>query len=281
MPIPLFISETPAPAELQFSICSIVSNLAEFEEMKSSFEQCGFDRDCEYLVADNTQGNRFDAYTAITRFLKEAKGEFILIVHQDVRCIDSSAVLKKVLEDLTKTDPRWAVCGNAGAAGYHQDVRYLVNGGKTITHENLPAQVFSMDENLLIIRRSANLVVSSDLSGFHFYATDLCLIADYLGYHCYVIPFMAEHLSLGNLKELESHKTEFLDRYGYKLRSRFIQTPSTKFVLCKSTRANRLNNNSLFFLVKLKEGISQLFKTKAHKQLHKKNIKEGGSAKNG
>lgn len=275
MAIPTFLSATPAPTELQFSVCTIVTNLVEFEEMKTSFEKCGFDQNCEYLVADNTKGNQFDAYTAINRFLKEAKGEFIIISHQDVRCIDQSSVLIRILQELSVKDPQWAVCGNAGAAGYHLDVRYIVNGGKTITHENLPARVLALDENLLIIRRSANLVVSSDLSGFHFYAADLCLLADYLGYHCYVIPFMVEHLSLGNLKDLALHKNRFLDKYGYKLRSRFIQTPSTKFVLCRSARRNRINNGSFFFLVKWIEGLRLLFKRRQHKQLHKKTVKEG------
>ncbi len=275
MAIPRFLSATPALTPLQFSVCTIVTNLDEFEEMKTSFEKCGFDQNCEYLVADNTKGNQFDAYTAINHFLKEAKGEFIVIVHQDVRCIDQSAVLTRILQELSVKDPQWAVCGNAGAAGYHLDVRYIVNNGKTITHENLPARVFSLDENLLIIRRSANLVVSSDLHGFHFYAADLCLLADYLGYHCYVIPFMVEHLSLGNLKDLALHKGKFLDKYGYKLRSRFIQTPSTKFVLCQSPQSNRINNGSFFFLVKWIEGLRMLFKRKHYKQRHKKIVREG------
>jgi hypothetical protein len=267
-----FLSATPAPAEFRFSVCTIVTSMEEFGEMKTSFEKAGFEHDCEYIIADNTNGNQFDAYHAINRFLKEAKGEFILIVHQDVRCIDHSTTLIRILNDLSVKDPKWAVCGNAGAAGYHQDLRYLVNGGKTITHENLPARVFSLDENLLIIRRSANIVVSPDLTGFHFYAADLCLLADYLGYHCYVIPFMVEHLSLGNLKVLDQHKKFFLDKYGYKLRNRFIQTPSTKFVLCKSTRSNRVYNGPFFFFVKWIEGLKLVFKKPGFKKFHKKKV---------
>jgi hypothetical protein len=258
---------------MHFSICSIITDMEEYGEMKRTFEQCGFDNGCEYLVADNTKQNQFDAYVAINRFLREAKGEYIVIVHQDVRCIDPATKLRQILDDLSLRDPRWAICGNAGAIGYHQDIRYIVNGGKTVTHDNLPGRVYSLDENLLIIKRSAYLVASSDLNGFHFYAADLCLLADYLGYSCYVIPFMVKHLSLGNLKALEEHKGEFLDKYGYKLRRRFIQTPSTKFVLSKSPARNRFYNGRIFFLVKWMEGIRLMFKRPGHKQLYRKTIK--------
>ncbi|MET0464615.1 MAG: hypothetical protein ABW007_15725 [Chitinophagaceae bacterium] len=275
-----FLSYSPGPAACRFSICSIVTRVEEFEEMKTSFEKCGFEQDCEYIIADNTKGNRFDAYTAINRFLKEAKGEFILIAHQDVRCIDQAASLLRILEDLSVKDPKWAVCGNAGASGYHRDLRYLVNRDKTITHEHLPARVYSLDENLLIIRRSASIVVSSDLSGFHLYAADLCLLADYLGYHCYVIPFMVEHLSMGNLKDLAHHKDTFLDKYGYKLRNRFIQTPGTKFFLGRSRQLNRLTNGPLFFLIKWWEMLKLVFKKQNHRKLHRKTITEGRVTKN-
>lgn len=43
-----------------------------------SFEENGFINDCEYIIADNSMQNEFDAYQAISRFLKMATGEYIL-----------------------------------------------------------------------------------------------------------------------------------------------------------------------------------------------------------
>jgi|SRR6218665_1042338 len=261
-------------ASLQYSICTLVTDEEEYTQMKQSFEHCGFSEECEYLIADNTKENRFDAYTAINRFLRQAKGEYIIIVHQDVRCIDPRPALQRILSDLTQQDPQWAACGNAGAMGYHRDVCYINNNGRIVTYSNLPARVYSLDENFLLVRRSANIVVSSDLKGYHFYAADLCLLADYLGYSCYVIPFMVKHLSLGNLAEMKKNKQAFLDAYGYKLRNRFIQTPSTKFILHRSSAENRISNGPLFFFVKWIESIKLLFSRRSHKQLFRKTVRE-------
>ena len=41
----------------QFSICTIANNIEEYAEMKKSFELCGFDDKCEYLLADNSKEN--------------------------------------------------------------------------------------------------------------------------------------------------------------------------------------------------------------------------------
>ena len=108
-----------------------------------------------------------------------------------------------------------------------------------------------MDENLLIIKTNALLTVSTDIKTFHFYATDICIIADLLGYTAYVIPFMVQHLSTGNLADMEQKKPFFIEKYGHKLRSRFIQTTCTKFYLGKSVGQTKwMNSNPILFWVK-------------------------------
>ena len=65
--------------KIKFSICSIINNYEEYSEMKESFIRNGFSEDvCEYMIADNTIANNFDAYSAINRFLKKTNGEFII-----------------------------------------------------------------------------------------------------------------------------------------------------------------------------------------------------------
>lgn len=256
-----------------FSICSIITSDEEYQEMKQSFETCGFTGDCEYIIADNTRENNFDAYQAINRFIREAKGQYLLIVHQDVRCIDHRSILEKCLLQLEEKDTKWAVCGNAGGIGYHQLVHYLNNAGKITTCDNLPARVSSLDENLLIIKQSAHLMVSPDLKGFHLYGTDICIIADFMGYTSYVIPFMVKHLSLGNLRDLDRNVGIFLEHYGKKLRSRYVETTCTKFYLGNSPERNRFYNSSLsFFFVKTVQRIKLLAKRIGRRNPHKRTV---------
>lgn len=233
--------------DLLFSVCTIITSNSEYDLMKQSFIEHGFTQNIEFLIADNTHGNVFDAFTAINRFLQEAQGQFIIIVHQDVRCMDPVDKLISSLNKLESVDPAWAVCGNAGAGGYRNFYYYLNDNGRIDQSKNLPARVTSLDENLLIIKNDCNLSVSSDIKDFHFYGTDICIIADFLGYHCYVIEFMVHHLSSGNIKKMLALQPAFVTKYGHKLRSRFIHTSCTKFYLSNSVFKNRLYNNPFIF----------------------------------
>ena len=265
------LSEKSPPKLYEFSLCTISNNPEEYEEMKNSFELCGFNANCEYLLADNSKGNLFNAYEAIRRFLLESNAEYILIVHQDVRCVDDKEYLVKCLNHLSDIDPNWAVCGNGGAIGYHQGIMYIDNNGVTIKSRNLPAKVTSLDENFLIIKASSNITVSNNFSDFHLYGTDLCLIADILGYNCYVIPFMVKHLSHGNQEQLLKHVNGFVKSYGRKLRSRYIQTTCTKFYLRNSPSKNQIYNSPvIFFFIKFLQRIKYNAKLIRFGRQHKK-----------
>jgi hypothetical protein len=237
--------------EKLFSICCIATNPDEYILMKESFVGNGFTNDCEYLVANNVGSNHFDAYYAIKRFLQEAKGAYIILVHQDVRCIDSISVLSGQLSYLDQKDPQWAICGNAGAYGYKNTFYHLDNNGRVRKTGGLPARVTSLDENLLVLKNDATLSISADIGDFHFYGTDICQVAEFLGYHCYVIGFMVKHLSTGNLDKLMQQEPVFIEKYGRKLRHRFVQTTCTKFYLSNSVLKNKFYNSSfVFFWVK-------------------------------
>ena len=244
-----------------FSICSIITNIDEYNLMRQSFVENGFDERTEYLVADNINGNSFDAYVAINRFLQEGKAEYIVIVHQDVRCIDRAETLINNLKNLQILDPLWCICGNAGAHGYKNSFYYLNDNGRLRKSGSLPAKVSSLDENFLIVKAGANLAASTDINNFHFYGTDLCLVADFLGYNCYVIEFMVDHLSSGNLNVMIQQQALFIKKYSRKLRKRFIQTSCTKFYLGNSeTTSNFYNNSFVFFWIKAAHRVINIFK---------------------
>lgn len=261
MNTPLSLKTVEQQYDCLFSICTLVNNLQEYELMRSSFAQCGFTDSCEYIYYDNSHANVVDAYQAISGFLRQAKGRYIIAVHQDVRCVDSIQHLQACLQHLTQLDSKWAVCGNAGCNNYHEQVRYLDNAGKVMQDKDLPRKVKSLDENLLIINRAAHISISGDLSGYHFYGTDLCIIADFLGYTSYVIPFMVQHLSMGGSRGFWEAVATFKDGYGHKLRNRYIETTCARFYLSNGRFKTKLYNAFPFFSV-IKAGliVKNLFK---------------------
>lgn len=239
--------------EYEFSICCMANILAEYQKMKASFEDSCFypEKNTEYLLADNSISNIWDAYTAIRHFLRVAKGKYIIISHQDVLCVDEVDKLRNCLNELEASDPTWAICGNAGGADYKLMYYHLSDNGRVRKSNNLPAKIYSLDENFLVIKSAAQLAISADLKGFHLYATDLCTIADILGYSSYVIPFMVNHLSNGNLEALTIDEPIFIQSYAKKLRNRFIQTSCTKFSLRGNSSSSKLVNwPPIFFFVK-------------------------------
>ena len=215
---------------VRYSICTIVTRLDQYEEMIESFRNCGFlEPDCEFLYLDNSQGNVFNAYTGNNLFLNVARGQFIILCHQDVFLMnDRRATLDVAIDDLNQSDPNWAVCGNAGGSRLSRAIRITDPHGVDQSLGKFPAKVRSLDENFLIVRRTANLTFSGDLNGFHLYGTDICLIADVLGYNCYVIDFHLRHKGAGVMDErFFAIRRQLIQKYQRAFRSRWIRTTCT------------------------------------------------------
>ena len=134
-------------------------------------------------------------------------------------------------------------------------IRITDPANKNLKTASLPHRVHSLDENLLILRKSSLVAFSNDLHGFHFYGTDLCQQAESRGYSCYVIDFHLEHLSSGNKGKLFNQaKTRFIEKYQSKLQTRFIRMTTGRICLSGSLVLSKLFNNKhiLFMLRKTK-----------------------------
>jgi hypothetical protein len=113
--------------------------------------------------------------------------------------------------ELNEIDPRWAVLGNAGmdddgCACAHISHPSDQNPAGNLPVErlfagNLPSRCQSLDENFLVVKRASGLRFSVDLTGFHFYGTDICQIAKTLGYSAWVVNFHLLHKSWGKKDE--------------------------------------------------------------------------------
>lgn len=215
---------------IHYSICTIVTRPHEYAEMVDSFRSKGFQEpDCEFLYLDNSEGNAFEAYAGYNLFLNVARGTYIILCHQDISLIeDGRAKLDKIVEELTTRDPNWAACGNGGGGDeYPGQVALRISDphGSDFRIGDFPAKVQSLDENFIVVRKCANLALSRDLKGFHFYGTDICLIADALGWNCYVVDFHLLHKSPGSKdNSFFDIRERLVRKYRRAFRSRWITT---------------------------------------------------------
>jgi len=235
------IKETSPDPEYKYSICTLVTNMEEYGQMVESFLKAGFTKqECEFRYIDNTVENSFDAYQGLNLFLQNAKGENIILCHQDILIqFDDINVLEKRIVEIANLDENWAILGNAG--GIENDlyrrcaINLIYEDGFHQKQGTLPQKVVSVDENFIVVRRSANLALSHDLEGFHMYGSDLCLVAELLGYTAYVIDFKLLHKSYGNASVNYHQSVESLvDKYIRFMRNRRIVTTIADFYLSSS-----------------------------------------------
>jgi len=244
------------PHPLKFSICTLVNNKVEYDEMIGSFLTAGFGQfDCEYLYIDNSVTNKYEAYQGLNKFLTVAKGKYVILCHQDILLNhDNRAKLEQCIEEMEKKYPDWALLGNAGGVRIKWIASNIENADAEINHEkNLPLEVRSLDENFILVKKEANLGLSHDLKGYHFYGTDLCIMAGVMGYKAYVINFLLTHKSSGNPgKDFYILKNNFIKKYKKALGGKFIQTTITKvFIGGSSLKSLVYNSKPAFKLISL------------------------------
>ena len=220
-----------------YSFCTLVNDLDEYALMLDAFAAKGFTADdCEFLYIDNSRANRFDAFDGLNRMLARAAGRHVVLCHQDVLPIeDGRARLDELLEDLYRTDGQWGVCGNAGADARGDLVVRISDpwGADREAGGPFPRRVMSLDENFIVVRRDANLALSRDLGGYHWYGADLCIMAETLGWTSYVIDFHLAHRSGGNKDgQFFDARRRFRRKFNRAFRSRwhFVPTKEPVFV---------------------------------------------------
>lgn len=248
----------------EFSICTLVTRKEEYNEMLTSFIDKGFDTSCcEYLYLDNSESNIFDAYSAYNLFLKLAKGKYIIMCHQDIILhADGIIALRNKLQELDHLDQNWGICGNAGAVVPNQVVYHITYPGAIFKNKgNFPQKVSSLDENFIIVKNNADLKVSTDLKGFHLYATDLCLQGELNGLSAYVIAFNLMHKSWGNkTPDFFVLREQLQKKYSRFFRSRWVQTNTTVFYLSGSPFKSLFGNPVSLFVIRMINGLKKKWK---------------------
>jgi hypothetical protein len=199
---PIYVLQ-PLPSKKEFSVVSLVVNDERYRRLRDSFKAKGFTQDnSEFFAIDNRVGNRFDGYSALRAVLPGLRGKHVLYTHDDIELTsDGIDELRALLEKLENLDPKWMIAGNAGGT-------FLGDGNAHFLHlddpygafrliKSEPVRVSALDENFLVMPRHRMPLPSLDLSGFHLFATDMCLQARAAGGSSYVIPFLLRHHGKG------------------------------------------------------------------------------------
>lgn len=245
----------PLPdSDVRYSICTLVSDPREYSEMVESFVGAGFDpSDCEYLYCDNSAGNTFDAFGAYDVFLRTARGKYVILCHQDVLLkFDTVRDLDRIIRKMDRRDPDWALLGNAGGVGLGRSAVCVTHAdGRHHNSEVFPVAVQSLDENFIVVKRSAHMALSRDLRGFHFYGTDLCQIARTRGLGAWVVDFHLLHKSTGKIDASFWEAREAVcDKYRRVFSQDYIQTTCT---VIPTGRSRWRQQRALFLQIRLLE----------------------------
>lgn len=173
-----------------------------------------------------------------------AANDLLILVHQDVFLPESWPFqMEASLRYLEAHNPNWGVLGCYGVTVDGRHVGHCYSHGLGILGKpfSTPVRVRTLDEMVLIVRKSRGLRFDERLAHWHLYGTDICLEAEKRGMSCYSIPAFCIH----NTRQLGCLPPDFdraYDQVKEKWRDRLpIQTPCTSISKCgRALLKNRL-----------------------------------------
>ena len=148
------------------------------------------------------QENFSSASKAYNDAIEKSQNDLIVFAHQDMILpnlwLDD---LEKALAHLEKNDPNWGVLGCYGETLQSGGRGYIYTSGRGIlgTPFEHPTPVNTLDETVLILKRSSGLRFDNTLPSFHMYGVDICMAAAKRGMRSYAISAFCIHNTVFNL----------------------------------------------------------------------------------
>jgi Glycosyltransferase like family len=136
------------------------------------------------------------AAKAYNAAIDKSSNDLMVFIHQDVILLEPwLSQLSRALTSLESQDPNWGVIGCGGTARDGRGRGHLYSSGLGVLGEPFdgPLPVRTLDEIVLILRKSSGLRFDDDLPHFHLYGTDICLRAEAAHKRSYVIPAFCVH----------------------------------------------------------------------------------------
>ena len=128
--------------------------------------------------------------------IDKAENDLIIFAHQDVIFPESwLSQLDRALKYLEANDPQWGVLGCYGKTRLGEGVGHIYSPGRGEIGKpfELPLAVQTLDEIVLVVKKSSGLRFDENLPHFHLYGTDIRLSAAKQGMTSYVIPAVCIH----------------------------------------------------------------------------------------
>jgi hypothetical protein len=226
---------------------------------------------CEIITIDTARHGFSSAAQALNFGGRQARGKYIIFVHQDVDLVSTSWL--EDAEALLDSIPNLGIAGVVGSAEggdsvserirnviAHGDDRELI--GNPIS---APVPVQTLDELLLIIPRKVFQMYQFDehtCDGWHLYGADYCLSMVATGKGVYVIPMYVIHKSKG----ASAGKLAFIINFGlsreyYRTLRRLLTKHKDHFVWIYTTPGyGKWKTTELLFSQRLKYSAREMIK---------------------
>ncbi len=139
------------------------------------------------------------ASLAYNEGLRIASNDIVVFLHQDVYLpFDWDTRLIKIIKNIEFAGISWGVLGCYGVDKKGKKIGHVYSNGlkRELGRKQKPKEVISLDELLLIIRKSNGIIFDPKFPYFHLYGTDICLQAKTMGLESYAISNFCIHNSL-------------------------------------------------------------------------------------
>jgi len=229
----------------------------------------------EMIAIDTAERGFQSAAQALNCGGNQARGKYIMFVHQDVKLISNSWL--KDAEEILDTLPNLGIAGVVGSVEKGRSVsermRNVIRHGDD--REQIgnpissPERVQTLDELLCIIPREVFQRCPFDedtCSNWHLYGVDYCLTMLTLGKGVYVIPFFVIHKSKGASINKRFHTLLFLFHFGlsreyYHTLERVLKKHRKDFVWVHTTPGyGKWKTNESFIVQRMKHSAIEMLK---------------------
>ncbi len=189
---------------MKFSIICVYNNKNMFEDVLQASIHQQIYSDYELIEVDSNQHQFKSASEALNFGAKDAKGEFLVFVHQDV-CLEDINFLNKLADYCSSYT--FGIAGVAGLKGSKNEIvtySNIVHGEEKHSAAknsvDKPMDVDCIDECLMIIPNSIFKRCHFSNLGrtWHLYGADYSLKMKSNGYNVCILPLSLWHLSEGN-----------------------------------------------------------------------------------